>query len=202
MGYWIQRIFLVAISAALFIVPTSFASDSSADPDSLDNELFEVGVSAGMLNLQDFGSNSTLGLNLNFLATEKIFMQFNIIESDIGYSAYESNPFNTPYFTGNKRKFKHHDLLVGYDILQGEQFFSGNNARLSAMYLLFGVGDTQFGGEESFTYTWGLGYRVALSRRFNLRFDYKNYIYDSSLITDEYHTVSAENLSLGLTMTF
>ncbi|SMF41238.1 outer membrane beta-barrel protein [Alteromonadaceae bacterium Bs31] len=158
----------------------------SGDADSIDNEFFSFGVSAGVLNIQDFGSEYTLGANFTFAATEDFFLQFNYLIADAGLSSFEES--QGQLIDGDDRKFNHFDLLVGYKLFQAEFFPSEGNAKLSGFYLVGGVGDTDFGGEGSFTYTLGAGYEFALARRFIVRADYRHYIYESNLIAEKENT--------------
>lgn len=189
--------------AALCLSATSTWANEPASSQTttrINNEVFELGVVAGWLNIADFNSEATLGLTATFKASEDFFLQYNYFQADASPSAYENSQGRL--FDGKDRTFHHYDLLVGYNLFQGEFFPKGTTARLSALYLVGGVGDTQFGGESSFTYTAGIGYQVALTRRFILRLDYRSYIYTSSLITDEDQTVYSTQLSSGLSFLF
>lgn len=166
----------------------------------INNEVFELGVVVGWVNIADFNSEATLGLAATFKASEDFFLQYNYFQADASPSAYENSQGRL--FDGKDRTFRHYDLLLGYNLFQGEFFPTGSTARLSALYLVGGVGDTQFGGESSFTYTAGVGYQVALSRRLILRMDYRSYIYTSNLITDENKTVNSNQLSSSLSFLF
>ncbi len=202
MAHWFQRIFLnLSLLALLGFANTSIAEqkNSSVSLSGLNNEQFELGVSSGFLNIQDFSSEISLGINANFIATENIFLQLNYFTASTSESSYEQN--QGPLFSGDDRDFKHLDFLLGYNLYQGEQFFSGSEAQLSALYLVGGVGDTQFGGEESFTYTLGVGYQVGLSRTINLKFDYRNYIYDSSLLKED-ESIQNGHLTVGVSYQF
>ncbi|WP_196137845.1 outer membrane beta-barrel domain-containing protein [Aliikangiella sp. G2MR2-5] len=200
----IQRFLLIGASLSIFLAQPALAEESngqgldntaSHSGLELDNELFEIGFTAGTINIQDFTSEWSTGINATFLATENAFLQFNYLKADVGLSSYEKS--QGQLIAGDDREFKHYDFLVGYDLYQGEQFFTGNKAQLSALYALFGVGDTNFGGEKSFTYTMGIGYRVALTRKFNLKLDFKNYRYESNLLLPE-QTNNSQGLSLSI----
>ncbi len=202
MAHWFQRIFLKLSLLSLLAFANSLIAEqknSNVSLSGLNNEQFELGVSAGFLNIQDFSSEISMGISANFIATENTFLQLNYVTASTSESSYESN--QGPLFSGDDRDFKHLDFLLGYNLYQGEQFFSGSEAQLSALYLVGGVGDTQFGGEESFTYTLGVGYQVGLSRTVNLKFDYRNYIYDSSLLKEDESTQNG-HLTLGVSYQF
>ncbi len=203
MAHWIQRI-LLTVSLIGFLnfiaLPTSAENASlESSMSSLDNEQFELGITAGVINIQDFGSEIIAGINANFIASEDVFMQMTFLQADAELSSYEKS--QGQLFANDDRTFKQLGFLVGYNLFQGEQFFSQPDAQLSSLYLVAGIGDTDFGGEESFTYILGVGYQVGLSRRVNLKFDYRNYIYDSSLLREDEATQNGQ-LSASLNWLF
>jgi outer membrane beta-barrel protein len=188
----------VALATAFLHAPVLLADDSGTektDISDINNEVFELGVFAGIVNIEDFGSELAPGLSLTFRASEDFFIQYNYLQADVALSAYENS--QDPFFSGNDRTFTHYDLLIGYNIFQGEFFPSPAKAKLSALYVVAGVGDTEFGGESSFTYTLGLGYEVALTRHIGVHIDFRNYLYQSTLVSDEKRMVSAAQVSIG-----
>ncbi|TQV82802.1 outer membrane beta-barrel domain-containing protein [Aliikangiella coralliicola] len=203
MAHWFQRVLLGASLATFTLVTATEAQAEQVTTidsiEQLDNELFELGVTTGIINIQDFGSEFVTGINAGFIASEDIFMQLNYVFADAGLSSFEKS--QGALFSGDDRKFQHFDFLVGYNLYQGEQFFSGTDAQLSSLYLVAGIGDTDFGGEESFTYTVGIGYQIGLSRTYNLKFDYRDYIYDSSLLLEDESTHNAQ-FSVSLNVLF
>ncbi|WP_444994139.1 outer membrane beta-barrel domain-containing protein [Aliikangiella sp. IMCC44359] len=198
MAHWLQRI-LLAVSLALTVVPLQAEEMAENSMEQLDNELFELGFTTGLINIQDFGSEFITGINASFLASEDVFMQINYIFTEADLSSYEKS--QGELFSNNDRNFKHFDFLVGYNLYQGELFFSGSQAHLSSLYFVAGIGDTEFGGEESFTYTIGMGYQIGLSRNYNLKLDYRDYIYDSSLLLQDEQTHNGQ-LSVSINYVF
>lgn len=169
-----------------------------AEPLSIDNEFFEVGVSTGILDVEDFTSEVTVGLNATFRATESFFLQSNYFQADVSHSSVEQGPQGP--FTGD-RQYSHFNLLLGYNVFQGE-VFRGKYAGLSSLYVLGGVGDTEFLDESNFTYVYGIGYQMALLRRLSLRFDYYHYQYDS-IVTDQLeNSINNTHFSVGASWLF
>lgn len=191
----------IALLLALFSSTAGAQADSNAKPAThLDSEVFELGLFTGVLNVGDFGSEWALGVSGTFQASEDFFLQYNYLQADVGLSSFEESQGR--YFSGSDRRFVHYDLLVGYNIFQAEVYPSVGRANLSSFYLVGGVGETRFGGEERFTFTAGLGYQVALSRDVILHTDYRSYIYDSSLIRSRERSTESSQFSLGLKYLF
>jgi outer membrane beta-barrel protein len=189
----------VALATAFLHAPVLLADDGTEKTDisDINNEVFELGVFAGIINIEDFGSELAPGVSLTFRASEDFFIQSNYLQADVSLSAYEASPNQDPYFSGDKRTFTHYDLLIGYNLFQGEFFPSPASAKLSALYVVAGVGETEFGGESSFTYTLGFGYEVAIARHLGVHIDFRDYLYQSILISAEKRMVSAAQVSIG-----
>lgn len=189
------------LAAALCFAPAVFADESAkTDISDINNEVFELGIFAGIINIEDFGSEFVPGISATFRASEDFFIQYNYLQADVSPSSYEKN--QGKLFDGDDRTFTHYDLLIGYNLFQGEFFPSPPRANLSTLYVVAGVGDTEFGGESSLTYTLGIGYQVALTRRIGLHFDFRDYIYRSTLVSDEKRTVGAAQISSGVKFLF
>lgn len=166
----------------------------------IDSEFLELGLGFGVINIEDFPSEYTTGLNLKFRATEDLFLQLNfMLASDVELSSAEKS--QGAFFTDSDRDYLHYDMLVGYNFFQGEFFTSNTNANLSTLYIVGGIGETEFGDESNFTYTFGLGYQVAFYRKYILNVDVREYIYESSLIAEDDTTV-ATHVSVGFNYLF
>lgn len=186
-----------ALATGLFCAPALLAQEESSgsmDISDINNEVISVGVFAGIVNVQDFTSEFAPGLSATFRASEDFFIQYNFLEADVSLSSYENS--QGAYFTGDDRTFTHYDLLIGYNLFQGE-FFPSPTASLSTLYTVVGVGNTDFGGESKLTYTLGLGYEVALTRKISAHIDFRDYIYQSSLVSDEKRMVHTTQVSVG-----
>ncbi len=192
--------------ASLFTVlacsSLSFPAHSQNDTQISDvnSEVFELGLFAGVLNIGDFTSEFVIGLSAGFQASEDFFVQYNYLQTDADLSSFERSQGS--FFSGSDRQFVHYDLLVGYNLFQGEMFPTEGAANLSSFYLVAGVGDTQFGDEESFTYTYGVGYQMLVGKHYVVRADYRNYLYESSLIRGEEKTTDNAQFSIGLNYLF
>lgn len=187
----------LSLAVGLVCSPVALAEETSSSMDlsGINNEVFELGVFAGIINVEDFSSEFVPGLSVTFRASEDFFIQYNYLEADIALSSYENS--QGQLFSGSDRTFSHYDLLIGYNLFQGEFFGAPNQAKLSALYAVAGIGNTEFGGESSFTYTLGLGYEVAITRHIGIHADFRNYVYQSALVSAEKRMVNATQVSVG-----
>lgn len=197
-----QHILLIVralcLSLGVLCVSTQ-AQDKPAKGLDINEELFELGAFVGIVNIEDFTSEVAPGISLTFRASEDFFIQYNYLQvSEVDLPLYEQQVGTPLYFTGNGRKFTHYDLLVGYNIFQGEFFKAQAKTSLSNLYVVLGAGETTFGKESRFSYTAGLGYQVGITKNINFSVDYKNYIYKSSVILDQDKTVNSTQISTGI----
>lgn len=182
---------------ALFILLGS--SEIFAGKLKVNSELFDIGVVAGVMNIEDFPAEYLIGANVTFKASEYFFLQYNYVQADVSKSSFEEADAGATFDLGSDRSFSHYDLLIGYNLFQGEFFVGDGDPHFTSLYLVGGIGDTDFGGEENFTYTIGLGYQIEFRRKYVLRFDYRDYIYETSLIVGGDKTSSNNvQMSVGL----
>jgi outer membrane beta-barrel protein len=67
----------------------------------------------------------------------------------------------------------------------------------SDFYLVGGVGNTRFGGEDNFTTTLGTGYRIVLRDWLTWNIDFRDHIFSSDIIKSNQTTHNIE-LSTGV----
>jgi outer membrane beta-barrel protein len=184
---------LILIACACTCASTTVLSQERAL--NLNKDYFEIGVNAGVLAIQDFNSEYSFGVNATFQASEDFFLQSNYVQADASLSAFENS--QGQYFGGGDRTFSYYDILIGYNLLQGEFYPSEGKSTLSSLYTVAGVGNVSFGGEDSFATTLGIGYKLELRRRLNLRLDFRDIIYDS-ILTPENKTTHNTRVSIGI----
>ena len=165
----------------------------------LDTEFFELGLYGGVLNVQDFTSELLLGARATFHASEDFFLQANLAQAEVSESSFEQKLGSV--LEGADRDYTYFNLLLGYNVFQGEVFPFSSQASLSALHLVAGVGNTEFGDEESFTYVIGAGYRVNITRRYVWSVDLRDHIYQSSLLRENDRTHNVE-LVMGISYLF
>lgn len=162
----------------------------------LNQEVFEIGTSAGVLAIQDFNAELSLGLNTTFHASEDFFLQLNYLQADASLSAFESSQ-DLPYISNN-RTFSHYDLLLGYNLMLGELYPKKGKTTLSRLYIVAGVGNVSFGAEKRFATTLGVGYKLDITRRWNVRVDFRDYVYRSNLTRAQTYTSHNTEFSIGI----
>ncbi|MGD2137461.1 MAG: outer membrane beta-barrel domain-containing protein [Gammaproteobacteria bacterium] len=166
----------------------------------IDDESFEVGIYAGVLTIDNFGSNPVYGINASYYATEDLFLQLNYAVSEADKTSWEDlSGFNL--LTDSDRDYTYYNALVGYNIFPGEVFMTSKLTFNAAFYLVGGVGNTEFGGEDNFTTTLGAGYRIVLRDWLTWHIDFRDHIFKSDVLNAGETTNNIE-LSTGMTVFF
>lgn len=169
------------------------------DEDKIDSENIEVGFFAGVLSVEDFGSNDVYGVRLAFAVTEDFFL-----ESNVGFSTLQKTSWEelTPgeLMTEDERELTYYNLSLGWNLFPGETYI-GRYAFHSNLYLVSGAGNTEFGGDEYFTYHFGGGFRLFATDWLALHMDVRNHVMSHSIFGSEKEIQNLET-SMGLTVFF
>ena len=85
--------------------------------------------------------------------------------------------------------------------MPGEVFLGGKYAMTSAIYLVAGAGNTSFAGDDWFTFTYGIGYRVLATDSIGVHFDVRDHMFDIDITGADKTTHNIE-FNLGATWFF
>ncbi|MGW8369952.1 MAG: outer membrane beta-barrel domain-containing protein, partial [Gammaproteobacteria bacterium] len=94
--------------------------------------------------------------------------------------------------TDSERDYSYYNLSLGYNLLPGEGFIGRNRAINTAVYVIGGVGKTDFGGDDRFTLNVGLGIRLMPLDWMAVHADMRDYIFDNDLLGQEKTTHNLE----------
>lgn len=164
----------------------------------IDDEIFGVGFYAGVLSIDNFGTEPVYGVRALFHATEDLFLQFDYGVSRAGKTTFEElSGDNVNLLSSSDRDYTYYNVLLGYNIFPGEVFMTSKLTFNSDFYLVGGVGNTRFGGEDNFTTTLGTGYRIVLRDWLTWNIDFRDHIFSSDIIKSNQTTHNIE-LSTGV----
>jgi outer membrane beta-barrel protein len=167
----------------------------------IDSEDFEVGAFVGVMSIEDFGSNAVYGVRAAYHATEDFFFEAAAGATEAGETSYETLSGGAQLLTGSQRDLYYYNLSLGYNILPGESFIGSRYAFNSALYLMAGVGNTEFADDSHFTFNVGAGYRFLLNDWVALHLDIKDHVFESDLLGTEKYIHNLEG-TVGLSMFF
>src|SRR4029077_18135981 len=142
----------------------------------------ELGAYYGALSIEDFGTHPVYGLTAAYHITEDFFFQGEFGRSRGGRTSFETLGGNIQLLTESERRFTYYDLSLGYNFLPGEAFIGRGVAMTSALYLIGGIGGTDFAGDTKFTVNFGAGYRVVPTDWLALHVTVQDHVFQTSLL--------------------
>lgn len=167
----------------------------------IDTDDFEVSVVFGLLSVEDFGANSVMAAKLAYHISEDLFVEATLAQSQAGKTSFEVLSGGSPLLTSDERKLQYYNLSLAFNLLPGEAFLSRNITYNTALYLLMGMGNTEFAGAERFTLNYGFGYRFIASDYFSVRAEARDHVFNMDVLGVDEVTHNLE-FSLGLSVFF
>ncbi len=159
---------------------------------------FEFGLFTGTYNTQYFGTDLVGGARLGYHITEDFFA-----EAVYGDTRVTDEVFRRflpgGIFPNEKERLRYYNLSAGLNVLPGELFFWKNTARPCALYLIAGLGGTDFVDQWHFTANAGLGVRVWLANWVSLQVDMRDHIFTMDVLGQR---TSTQNLEFSGGVTF
>ncbi len=154
---------------------------------------FEIIASFGILSIEDFGVNTVLGAKLAYRVSENFFVDLEIGSSSASETSYDTlNPGSLPLVSAEDSDYRYYLINIGYDIFPGESFVTDNTTLNTALYVIAGAGNTQFAGDDNFTFSWGLGYRVIINNYLTSYFDIRDHTFNRDIYGEDKRTNNIE----------
>jgi outer membrane beta-barrel protein len=188
--------------------PTSEAPGQVIDPEverrevkepKIDRENFEIGAFAGIHSIEDFGTDLVYGVKFAYHLTEGFFVEATAGQTEAGLTSFEELSGGARLF--DDRTLTYYNLNLGYNILPGEGFIGEGRAYNTNLYLIAGLGSTEFADDDRFTVNFGFGFRFLLNDSWTLRLDFRDHLFDIDLLGDE-KTVHNLEGTFGFTFFF
>jgi outer membrane beta-barrel protein len=168
------------------------------DESLIDSEDFEISAYIGMLSIEDFGVNTLSGFKIAYHINESYFAQLVAGESQAGKTSFEVLSGGAPLLSDDERKLTFYQINLGYNLFPGEAFLSESVTLNSALYVVLGLGNSEFAGDDRFTINYGFGYRLLFMDAFSVNADLKNHMFDMDVFGDRIKTNNVEySLALG-----
>lgn len=151
----------------------------------IDARDIEIGLYAGVLSIEDFGSDVMIATTLAYHVTEDIFVETMIGAGEGGRTSFELLAGDVMLLTDDQRDYRFYNLSLGYHLLPGESFIGGRRAFNSTMYVAGGIGATEFAGDRRLTWNIGVGYRILFRDWLSLRVDIRDHLFDIDVIGED-----------------
>jgi len=163
------------------------------------SENWELGAFTGVLNVQDLQTHLIYGARVGYHLTEDFFIEGEYGRSSVSDSVRRD--IGQPFFPKQTIDLNTYGLSVGYNLLPGEVFVGTRYAMSSVVYLLGGLGNTNFNGENFLTYNAGFGLKVLPKDWLAVRLEARDRLWQSDLLGKSKLTNNFE-LTLGLAVYF
>jgi outer membrane beta-barrel protein len=160
----------------------------------------EIGLFGGVYGTQNFGSSAVGGLRLGYHITEDIFVEGAYGQTTVSDEAFRQ-VLPGGIFPNQTETLRYYNVSVGYNVLPGEVFIGSRNAKASALYLIGGVGSTDFAEQKKQTFNLGFGMRVLLAERVSVRIDARDHFFSLDLLGKPQNTQNLE-LTAGVSYFF
>jgi len=161
---------------------------------------FEFGIFSGTYASENFGSSLVYGARLGYHITEDVFAEAVYGQGKVSDEAFRQI-LPGGIFVSSKVTLRYYNLSAGYNILPGEVFIWKNTAKVSALYLIAGLGSTEFADQRHLSVNAGFGTRVFLANWVALQADMRDHIYSIDLLGTRKTTQNLE-FSGGVTFFF
>jgi outer membrane beta-barrel protein len=165
----------------------------------IDREDFEIGAFAGLMSIEDFGSDTVYGVKLAYHVTEGFFVEAAVGQSEAGLTSFEVLSGGALLF--EDRTLTYYNLNLGYNILPGEGFIGEGRAYNTNFYLIAGLGSTNFADDDRFTVNFGAGFRFLLTDSVSIHVDFRDHLFDIDILGREKTTHNLEG-TVGVAVFF
>jgi outer membrane beta-barrel protein len=167
----------------------------------IDSKDIEFGAFYGFISIQDFKNSGVVGVTAAWHITEDFFFEGAYGQAKGDMTSFEELSGGAPLIDDSDRDFTYYDVAVGWNVLPGEVFIGSKYAFKSDFYLIAGVGNTKFAGDDAFTINAGAGYRLLVKDWVSLRLEVRDYVFDRTLFGQKESTHNLE-LRTGFTVLF
>ena len=155
------------------------------DESIIDTEDFELSAFAGILSIEDFGTNPVLGFEFAYHVNEDVYVQFDYGFSEAGETSFEVLSGGAPLLSDDERELQYYLFNIGFNLLPGEAFVTESSTFNTSFYVIGGIGSTEFAGDDRFTINFGTGYQILFADAFSLNIDVRDLIFNIDVFGED-----------------
>jgi outer membrane beta-barrel protein len=128
-----------------------------------------------------------------------VFIDVEYGASTISDTEYRN--IGLPLFAQEDTDVSFYSVLVGYNILPGEVYWSREKTLLTSLYLLAGVGSVNINDDNFVSLNFGFGVRLDLGGGKNIRVEARDRMIDSDILGSDKITNNTE-MHIGMSWSF
>ena len=162
----------------------------------IDTESFEIGAYAGWLSVEDFNTNTLIGLNVNYHFDSRLFATLRY-----GSSETKRSPFETIGDFISDRDFTYSSFGIGLPFFSGNSSFGSKRRFASDIYGVLGAESVSFADDDNIGIYYGFTYKAVLSDRLTADVNLFNHNVKLDFLDDDKVTQNTE-FSIGINMYF
>ena len=191
-------LFYSVTASAFDIVKPDPEQDLIKDSD-IDNISMNFGVYTGLINYENFNSSYMLAMYFSYPFDEDVF-----VEAEFGISGLNDTEYRNiglPLLSEEEVDLQFYTILVGYNLLPGEVYWSREKTLISRFYLIAGVGSVSFDNNNYVSIQFGAGFKMELDKNKSIRFEARDRMYDTDILGTDKLTNNIE-FHLGIDWNF
>jgi outer membrane beta-barrel protein len=169
-------------------------------PPRIPSNDIELGAFVGTYATENFGASLVSGLRLGYHITEDFFVEGVFGRTKVSDEAFRQ-VLPGGVFGKAEETLSYYNVSVGWNVFPGEVFIGRNHAKASALYLIGGVGSTDFNRQKQQTLNFGFGTRVFLTDWAAVQLDMRDHMFTLDLLGKRQKTNNIE-MSFGVTFFF
>lgn len=198
-----------AASASAQSTPPAPANEQVVVPDVARRDIkipkypskdIEVSAYTGTYATENFGASWVYGIKLGYHITEDFFVQAALAQTQVSDETFRQI-LPGGVFTDDTADLTYYNISVGYNILPGEVFIGTKRALPMQLYVIAGVGSTDFNEQTRQTINIGFGTRVFVKERWSVQVDLRDHIFSLDLLGKRQSTQNLE-LTAGFSYFF
>ncbi len=160
-----------------------------ASAAALDTEHFEVGFNIGIMSVEDFNSNPSVGAALRYYFNEKFLIEGAFGRSQTKRSSTEETD-NRDFIAD--RYFQYIGISAGYQFLKGRSFLGKRRKYNTGLYILGGIEQVDFAEDSNTGLLVALSYKTVVTDWLTMNIDFRNHIVQRELFGDDKLTQNTE----------
>lgn len=176
-SFWL--LFVSFKTLAFDIVKPDTEHDLVKDAD-IRNDSLSVGVYAGIISYENFNTSYLAALYVSYPFNEKVFVEAEFGASSINDTEYRN--IGLPLFDKEESGVSFYSVLVGYNLLPGEVYWSKDKTLISSFYLIGGIGSVSFDDQDTVAVNLGAGFKMELDDNKSVRFEARDRIFDTDTL--------------------
>ena len=206
---------LVAIMSLVFLSSSELAAQSEEDnsltliepqiervdfdESLIDSYDIELAIYVGYLAIENFDTNSVIGLKIGYHLSEDFFVQASYAQSEVGKSSFEKSDGGTSLLSDDERDVEYYLFSLGYNVFHGEAFFTDSTTFNTVSYVSGGIGNTDFAGDDHRTAALAIGHRTLFTDGFSVDVEMRDLIFEIDTFGSDETTHNLElTVSLNL----